>query len=199
MRRRDCILLQWRHVDLKGGFIVCRAHKTDELLQMPIFAPLRAVMEGRPRTSKYVFPEAAAIFLAEKDNRNFFLLRLKKILAVAGIDYDARNDFHSGHVRLRKASLSGWHAFKATFITMALNAGVPVELLKKAVGNKAVEVVLENYYAPSREHLSRILSNALPSALTGQKSMIESPRELLQRMDEGNWREIRALMLSIVK
>ena len=82
---------------------------------------------------------------------------------------------------------------------MALNAGVPVELLKKAVGNKTVEVVLENYYCPTNEHLSRTLGNALPSALTGQKSLIESPRQLLERMDESNWREIRALMLSTVK
>ncbi len=200
MRRRDCVLLEWSSIDLEQNFICVRANKTNERLQIPILPRLRTVLEERPRNCRYVFPEAAALFLAEKDNRNHFLLRLKKLLAAAGIDYDARNAFRSSYRRQRKASLSGWHAFKTTFCTMALDAGMTEALLKKVVGNQVVDIVLENYYQPSRERLTTALLTALPAAITGDKAPgKESVPALLAQMNEENWRDIRERLLRSMK
>lgn len=55
----------------------------------------------------------------------------------------------------------GWHSLKTTFITEALNAGVPIEMLRKIVGNNAVDVVRAHYYQPDKAALTAELTRAL--------------------------------------
>lgn len=198
MRRADCAQLKWSDVNLAEGFIRVFAGKTGEMMDMPILTKLREVLEQRPRTSAYVFAEAAALFNAPKDNTNRVTLQLKKILKAAGIDYDRRNDeFVSPVKRLRKASISGMHAFKTTFVTIALDAGVPEPTVKKIVGNQVVDVVLKHYYRPAREEMANKMRALLPSALTGEKAS-DSLRDLLIKMEASSWRELRDRALQML-
>jgi integrase len=203
MRRRDCILIKWASIDFEAGplgTIQCRANKSGEDITVPLLPNLRKVLEGRSRDGEYVFPEAAAIFLAKKDNKNFFLNRLKLILAKAGINYDERNKrFKSPHKRRRKASISGWHAFKTTFVTLAIDAGVPMELLKKVVGNKCVDLIWEVYYAPTHGTIAETLIAKMPRELTGQDSPVETARQMIERLTPENAVELRAKLLELVK
>ena len=199
MRRSDCALLTWADVHLEEACITVIAQKNREQVGIPIFAKLREVLEKQPHKGKYVFPEVAALFTAEKDNRNHVTLRLKKILKVAGIDYDTRNDeFVTNVKRLRKASISGMHAMKTTFVTIALGAGVSESTIKKIVGNEIVEIVLKHYFKPGRELIANNLRTLLPSALTGEKPQA-TLRDLLMNMDENNWRAVRTQALKLVK
>ena len=73
--------------------------------------------------------------------------------------------------RLKKASVKGWHSFRTTWITLALAAGVPLELVKRMTGHKTTEVVLEHYFRPGREQFRAALQAAMPKLLmNGSKS-----------------------------
>jgi integrase len=52
---------------------------------------------------------------------------------------------------LRQASVRDFHSFRVTWITLALSAGVPLELVRKVTGHAAVAIVLKHYFQPGRE------------------------------------------------
>ncbi len=67
----------------------------------------------------------------------------------------------------RAASVLDWHALRTTWITLALGAGVPIELVKRVTGHAQVDIVLGHYFRPDREQFRAALSGALPDVLTG--------------------------------
>ena len=69
--------------------------------------------------------------------------------------------------RTRRASVLDWHALRVTWVTLALSAGVPMEVARLVTGHKTVEVVLKHYFKPGREHLRAVLGDKLPDVLTG--------------------------------
>jgi integrase len=69
--------------------------------------------------------------------------------------------------RARRASILDWHALRVTWVTLALSAGVPMEVCRLVTGHKTVEIVLRHYFKPGREHLRAVLGDKLPSVLTG--------------------------------
>ena len=70
----------------------------------------------------------------------------------------------------KSASIRDWHALRTTFVTLALSAGVPVELVRRVTGHGSVEVVLKHYFRPDREQFKAALAGALPDVLTGGAS-----------------------------
>lgn len=70
----------------------------------------------------------------------------------------------------RAASVRDWHALRATWVTLALAAGVPVELVRRVTGHASVEIVLKHYFMPDREQFRAALVDALPDVLTGGKT-----------------------------
>jgi hypothetical protein len=67
----------------------------------------------------------------------------------------------------RAASVRDWHALRATWVTLALAAGVPVELVRRVTGHATVEVVLKHYFRPDREQFRAALAGAMPGIITG--------------------------------
>lgn len=65
------------------------------------------------------------------------------------------------------ASIRDWHALRATWVTLALSAGVPMELVRRVTGHKTVEIVLQHYFRPDREQFRAALTAGLPDVLTG--------------------------------
>jgi integrase len=78
----------------------------------------------------------------------------------------------------RAASVRDWHALRATFVTLALSAGVPVELVRRVTGHATVEVVLKHYFRPNREQFKAALVDAMPKVLTGRKARMKPAEEL---------------------
>lgn len=78
----------------------------------------------------------------------------------------------------RAASIRDWHALRATFVTLALSAGVPVELVRRVTGHATVEVVLKHYFRPDREQFKAALVGAMPKVLTGKKTRVKPAEEL---------------------
>lgn len=67
--------------------------------------------------------------------------------------------------RIRRGSLKGWHSFRTTWITLALSAGVPMELVQRVTGHQTTDVVLKHYFRPGREQFKTALSKAMPKLL----------------------------------
>lgn len=90
----------------------------------------------------------------------------------------------------RAASVRDWHALRVTWITFALAAGVPMELVRRVTGHATVDVVLKHYFRPGREQFRAALANALPDVLTGERakrlSVADELAELAGKVQSGN-------------
>ncbi len=92
-----------------------------------------------------------------------------------------RVDREKGHGQ-RAASVRDWHALRSTWVTLALTAGVPMELVRRVTGHATVDVVLKHYFRPGREEFRAVLAGALPDVLTGRKSAKMTPKEELKTL-----------------
>jgi len=209
MRRGDCCLLQRNAVDLPGRFIMVKTSKTGEIVQIPIFPILQAVLEKQPKTdSPYFFPEQATKYQLNPDN---ITLRVRKVLHAAGFtdaegsdsedgQTPSRGEIHQARARgLRKASIRDFHSFRVTWVTLALSAGVPLEIVQKVTGHRTAGIVMKHYFQPGREDFRRTLAGKMPSLLAGGPDKAPlAPielRSLLEAMDSKSWRKIRKALL----
>lgn len=77
-----------------------------------------------------------------------------------------------------------------TWVTLALTAGVPLELVQKVTGHKTVDVVLKHYFQPGREEFRRALQTAMPKLLTnGSKAPKDEILEILDRSTTKTWKK----------
>lgn len=67
--------------------------------------------------------------------------------------------------RLRRGSIRGWHSFRTTFVTKALSAGMPMELVRRVTGHSTVDVVINNYFHPDKEAFRKAMEDAMPDML----------------------------------
>ncbi len=79
----------------------------------------------------------------------------------------------------RSASTRDWHALRTTFVTLALSAGVPLELVRRVTGHATVEIVLKHYFRPGRAEFKAALTGAMPSVITGGKPKRLKPADEL--------------------
>ncbi|MDO9541438.1 MAG: hypothetical protein Q7J98_03835, partial [Kiritimatiellia bacterium] len=253
-------------VDLAAGMITVKTSKTGSQVEIPIFAPFRAVLKAhKGNGSEYVFPEAAEMLAKNPDGLTY---RFKKIVAkamegpnpaakppptppadlepvgvaaitkaipegprrdrlldtfkrycagagVRQIENDTARprssvstDLHTVQALIgqpfmrckagpnikasiarttrmprkhgqRAASIRDWHALRTTFVTLALSAGVPLELVRRVTGHATVEIVLKHYFRPGRAEFKAALTGAMPAVLTGGKPKRLKPADEL--------------------
>jgi len=175
MRQGDCCQLKWEDVDLLGAFITVKTSKTGETAEIPLFPALREEIERQPRIGRYIFPEAAKLYRS----KNFGISwRVKQVLKAAKIKTDLECDD-----RIQKATIKGFHSLRTTWITMALSAGVPMELVRRVTGHSTVEVVLKYYFRPDREAFRNALETSMPRLLTQGTALVEQqPLQELARL-----------------
>ena len=174
-------MLKWESVDLENGFVSVNTSKTGEVAEIPLFPILRTEIEKQPRKSRYIFPEAAAMY---QKNASMLSHRFKRVLKDADIQTRIKREGSD-----RKASVKDFHSLRTTWITMALSAGVPMELVRRVTGHSTVNVVLKHYFRPGREVFRQKLENSLPQVLTGSPQVLPNPgkpnaKEVLLRLAE---------------
>lgn len=76
-------------------------------------------------------------------------------------------EFKEGEQRKQRGSLCGWHSFRTTFCTLALENGVPMEILRKITGHRTAEIVLKHYDRRGRAAMKKAIGAAMPKALVG--------------------------------
>lgn len=88
-----------------------------------------------------------------------------------------------GHGML-SASVRDWHALRTTFVTLALSAGVPLEIVKRITGHRTADIVMTHYFRPDREQFKEALNVALPGVLTGEKSVGRLDGDAVGRLEK---------------
>ncbi len=179
MRRGDACQLKWADVDLKNRYIRVKTSKTGETVEIPMFAVLEGLLGELNKTkgnSPYVLPSLAEMYQGNPDGVNW---RLKGVFKKAGfLDAEEveerrrkapgteilhRGDMHvGGEHRLQAASVRGFHSLRVTWITIALAAGVPLELVQRVTGHQTTQVVLKHYFKPGREDFRKAIEGAMP-------------------------------------
>ena len=99
----------------------------------------------------------------------------------------------------RRASVWDFHSFRVTWVTLALTAGVPLELVQKVTGHKTTDIVLKHYFQPGREAFRQALHSAMPKLLTnGQKSPKDEMREIVGGMTAKTWKADNARLMELM-
>lgn len=209
MRRGDCCLLKWADVNPATGFITVKTAKTGVTVDIPIFPLLRDELLRIERgQSEYVFPPQATMY---KDNPDGITLRVRQVMAKAGFRDPAdlkTGETTRGETRIarahgvRRASVRDFHSFRVTWVTLALTAGVPLELVQKVTGHQTTDIVLKHYFQPGREDFRSALQSAMPLLLTnGQKTPKEQALDLIDTLmktdEKPDLAPLRALVAAI--
>jgi integrase len=215
MRRGDCCTLLRESVDLESGFITVKTSKTGETVQIPVFPLLRevlekALVEPSPRPPHFVFPKLEAYYQVNPD---YLTDRVRAVMRAAGF-FDAesakteeerqssRGEVHRVRKEgVRKASVRDFHSFRVTWVTLALNAGVPLEVVQKVTGHRTASIVFKHYFQPSREDFRRTLAGRMPALLVGGESKAKPLSwsaicARLETMNDGNWPAVRDELLA---
>lgn len=143
MRLADCAQLRWSSI--KDNFIEVSTEKTEASVLIPIFPQLAHYLKGRDQKSEFVLPRIARQWIANERPVKKWLERLFK---TAG-------------------TTKRFHSLRGTWITAALSAGVPEELVRRVTGHAAVDIVRRHYFHPDKEAFRSALENAMPAALSG--------------------------------
>lgn len=100
---------------------------------------------------------------------------------------------------LRRVNQRGFHAFRASWVTLALTAGVPVDLVRKVTGHTTVETVMTHYFQPGREDFRKAIQSAMPTLLTGgAPTRDERMLEILERSTGETWERDREILVKML-
>jgi integrase len=213
MRRGDCCTLLRESVDLEAGFITVKTSKTGETVQIPLFPLLRKVLEEAlakpsPRVPHYVFPHLEAHYVVNPDHLTD---RVKRVLRASGFIDELPENGQPTETRgvlqkqrkegIRKASVRDFHSFRVTWVTLALTAGVPLEIVQRVTGHRTASIVMKHYFQPGRDEFRRTLAGKMPALLVGgeAKPPAAKPEDLrtkLLEMKPENWAEVREELLA---
>lgn len=100
---------------------------------------------------------------------------------------------------INRASLRDFHSFRVTWVTLALSANVPIELVRKVTGHKTVEVVITHYFQPGRENFRQALQSAMPQLLmNGEKTRDQKIRDIVEVMSAKTINRDRVQLLALL-
>lgn len=77
---------------------------------------------------------------------------------------------------LRAASIRDFHSFRTTWVTLALMAGIPMEVVRLVTGHRTVDVVLKHYFRPDFENIRGLFERRMPDILTAGRSLAGSEK-----------------------
>ena len=207
MRRGDCCLLKIDAINLEDRFITVKTMKTGTPVAIPIFPLLYDELQQWSVEDKgFVFPEPAAMYQQNPSGINWRLKQFFKKIGLAeyrdraqSMCTDETHASDSKPAGLIRENVRGFHCFRTTWVTLALTAGVPLEIVQKIIGDKTVDVVLTNYFQPHKETYRDTLMTAMPTLLTnGAPSRDEQMRNILAQMTETSWEQDKASLLALL-
>ena len=66
-----------------------------------------------------------------------------------------------------RASIYGWHSLRATFVVLAVEAGVPLAYVEKVVGHSTASMTLQ-YFNPTEKHAAEVVGRRLGHSISGE-------------------------------
>jgi integrase len=201
LRKGDACLLNWENVDLENRWITLKTSKTGETVQIPIFPPLLQILSQTPPEKRegYCFPSCAEMY---QKSRTSIAYRIKKAIAAGGIDLKPRNSKN----RQLPASVYDAHSFRVTWVTLALSAGIPIEIVRLITGHTTVEIVLKHYFNPQRETIRQRFSQAMPFLFQSvneshypTNSPLRQIQTILMNSNSSTWENDRKRLLTLLE
>jgi len=170
-RLGDVCQLEHSAVDLKSGVIELVPAKTrrrkGEPVLVPILPPMREVLAGRQKRTRYVFPMLAEIY--QKDAGITVSKTLQALLSAAGLPVSRPNDREGA----RAVVQYGAHSLRHSFVTIARAAGMPDAMVQKITGHGSTRMV-DHYTAFDRAQITKVSRELAPLQLNG-KGEIKPP------------------------
>ncbi len=83
-------------------------------------------------------------------------------------DVTVSGDMPDGMRRTRRPSIGGWHAFRTSWATLALSAGVPPEIVARVTAHGLTRTLTRHYFKPSRDAMRAALQGAGFAGLLGE-------------------------------
>jgi len=212
MREGDCCCLRKQTINRAEGTIRVSTAKTGKPATIPI-APLLAEIldQAPPSDSDYVFPECARLYQL---NPTAITDRTRAVLKDAGYFDPVPGGpsplapvtmvRHDGKGK-RRVSVRDFHSFRASWVTIALTHGVPVELVCIVTGHSSAETLRKHYFLPDHEDFRRVLKEKLPAAMGGAAMATHDTQAALQAveakialMTARNWAKVRTDIMALI-
>ncbi|MGN0855134.1 MAG: tyrosine-type recombinase/integrase [Kiritimatiellia bacterium] len=180
MRLGDCCRLGWEAVDLASSVIQIVPHKTRRyFVGRPIVIPLHPELAALLGETK---PECRCGFVMDAIARDFVVRRwtvsrtLERIFAMANIRTSILLEG-----RERRTPLATFHSLRHTFVSIAVNAGVPLAAVQSIVGHTSTAMT-RHYYHPSEDVLRQAVA-AIPSISAGSGTSSPRPHKTWPRIE----------------
>ena len=145
MRMGDCACLQWKDVDLEKGILSVVPQKTKRHMsapvEIPVHASLKKILEtwllDKDSNEGYVCEKNASDY-----SRGELTRKMKLLLEKCGIETTAKDE--CGRTKL----VAGFHSFRHTFVSLAIENGVSPFIVQQIVGHSSVQMT--SWYFHSR-------------------------------------------------
>lgn len=198
LRLGDCALLEWGSVDLVRNLIVLAPHKTMKHHNgKPVFIPLHQTLAGLLETipadkrNGYVLPSTAETY---KRDASAVSKQIQRVFEANGIKTQSDEKSASGKAQIDV----GFHSLRHTYVSLSVNAGVPLAYVQSIVGH-ANPAMTRHYYHESLSALRGAVA-ALPAlGESADKKAARLPKSLLRALDKLSHEQIVALQAEIAK
>lgn len=145
MRLADAVLLDWKAVDLRGGWITYTPQKTRNtsgaVCTVPILPPLNEALRTLPTDGEKVLPGLSAHYQKAQG----YVTRLLGAIVLQATG-EERQDVEAQHQRARR--LYGFHSLRHTFAAEAAKAGATPGQLKAMTGDNLA--TLDRHYVKAK-------------------------------------------------
>lgn len=148
LRLGDAAHLRWEN--FVGDAVQVKTAKTGAYVQLPATALLRD-LAAKKKSSGYVLPETADLY--DRDN-SAVSRRVTTVFRSAGLETVAKSDKWN-----RDRPDATFHSLRHTFVSRAIEAGIPVAIVKELVGH-ASEQMTTHYSHISAEAMAAAFAKA---------------------------------------
>lgn len=135
LRLGDACQIKWG--DFKEGVVYVVTSKRDKKVAIPIHPKLAEVL-GERKANGYVMPEVARRYQANQGSSNVSR-SIKRLMERCGIQTSVQLTIDA-----RKRPDASAHSFRHTFVTRAIEAGVPPHIVQAIVGHSSA-IMTERY------------------------------------------------------
>lgn len=135
LRISDAATLKWSDVDFASGVVSKVQVKTHREVVVPLLPGLRAYLESLERTGEYVSGANARKYASGTLDKEFGEL-------LRGLGYTTSFEDENGKLKIKYS----FHSFRHTFVSVALNAGVPPAVVQQIVGHASYAMTLKYFH-----------------------------------------------------
>lgn len=175
MTEGDICTLKWSEVEWGTGYIRRKRRKTGADIRLPLLPELAEYLRRLPKSSEYVFPEHADLYLHSPSTVSE---RVKSFLhglgLVTTVEVPGR----------RSISIKDLHSMRHVFCYRAKRAGIPESVIAKFVGHKVLAMTRHYADHDTDEELRSEIKKLPPLFVGTAGGLIESETTARQRLAE---------------